>query len=454
MNREFDNYLSEWKMSQNRKPLIIRGARQVGKTYTVRKFAKEHYSFFLEINLEQESSLSVVFESLNPQKVIDELTAIFQIPVFAGKTLIFIDEIQAVPKAILALRYFYEQQPDIHIIAAGSLLDHTLNDMTYSMPVGRIEFAYMYPLTFTEFLSAINEHGLVEAIRNYRLSETFSLAIHNRILEFLRLYFFVGGMPEAVNYYVLNKELSGIEKIHESLISTFQFDFGKYGTKKQQENLKSVLYYVANNVGLKVKYANINKNIHSNLLKDAFLKLELSRVVHLIRRTKSVQVPITQMQDENVFKAILFDIGLLNHIAKIALSDIPKLILSNEGGLAEQFVFQELIASGKTFMDQKMHYWLREAKNSNAEIDCLFQIGNKIYPVEIKAGKRGTLKSLHVFLAEKKMDTGIRLNSDLPNIGFNLSATINLAEIRQLNYNLISLPLYFAFYLKTLISDI
>lgn len=278
--------------------------------------------------------------------------------------MIFIDEIQTSPAAIKALRYFYEQKPGLHIITAGSLLDHTLNEIKYSMPVGRIEFAYMYPLTFYEFLHSIEESGLVEIINNYTLQDTFGEAIHYKINELLRIYFFIGGMPEAVDNYINKKNLAEIEKIHAGILTSIEYDFAKYGTRKQQEYLKDVLHYAANNIGHKVKYSNVNKSANSKLLKGAFLKLVMSRIIHLVISTKSTDIPITRLQN------------------------------------------------------------------------------NDIFPVEIKAGKRGTLKSLHVFLAEKNKETGIRFNLDLPSYGKNLTAPLNLPEKKQIKIILFS-RLYF-----------
>ncbi len=444
MDRLIEEYLAEWKDSLNRKPLIIRGARQVGKTYAIEKFAEKNYRRLLKVNLEQDRNIHSVFESMQPDQIINELSLLYKVPAEDENTLFFIDEIQVCPKAIASLRYFYEQRPGLHVICAGSLLDHTLNEIQYSMPVGRIDFAYMYPLTFSEFLVAIGEHGLVQFINGFSLEGSFSEAVHNRILELLRLYFFIGGMPEAVDYYVKTKELSGIEKIHSNLITSIEYDFAKYGTRKQQEHLKDVLHYVTNNVGKKVKYVNVNRNAPSSLLKDAFLKLEMSRIVHLVRHTRSTGISLSQMQDNDVFKPVFFDIGVLNHIAGIRLMDIDNLVTAFEGALAEQFVFQELMASGEPYIEQKLFYWIREAKNSNAEIDCLYQIGNSIYPIEIKAGKRGKLKSLHVFLAEKNKETGIRFNTDIPSVGRGFTARVNLPDREEITYNLVSLPLYLA----------
>ncbi len=170
----------------------------------------------------------------------------------------------------------------------------------------------------------------------------------------------------------------------------------------------------------------------------------MSRIIHLIRHTKSANVPLTRFQDNDIFKPVFFDIGLVNRLAKIQLSDLDNLVTVFEGALAEQFVCQEFIANAPFHEEKKLNYWIREAKNSNAEIDCLFRANNRVYPIEIKAGKRGTLKSLHIFLAEKNKKTGIRFNHDLPSYGKNLTAPLNLQEKKQLTYDLVSLPLYFA----------
>ncbi len=445
MKRQIENYLKQWKSNKNRKPLIIRGARQVGKTYTIAKFGKTNFKHYLEINLEQNENLKTFFKNKNPQNIINELSVFFNTPIIPGMSLLFIDEIQLSQDAITGLRYFHEQMPDLHIIAAGSLLDHTLNEMKYSMPVGRVEFAYMYPLSFKEFLLAFEEKGLIDNIDNFSFNNQFGQLIHSKITEYLRLYFFIGGMPEAIKTYISTQNLIEVEKIHSSIITSLQYDFAKYGTRRQQDYLKEALQYSANNIGRKVKYVNINKNVHSSHLKEALHKLELSRIIHLVRKTKSVNVPITQYVDNDTFKPVFMDIGLANHIAQIKLTDIKNIITDFKGALAEQFVGQEFIASFQFFKQAKLYYWTREAKNSNAEIDYLFQKENTIYPVEVKAGKTGTLKSMHVFFVEKNKDIGIRFNLDIPSYGKNLTASIRFKiKNEELKYKLVSLPLYFA----------
>ena len=449
MKREIEQYLLYWKDSINRKPLILRGARQVGKTFSVIKFGKENFDDVLLLNAEQDDNLKNVFNSKNPTLIINELSALYNKPVIEGKTLLFIDEIQLLPEAIVALRYFYEQMPGLHIIAAGSLLDHTLNELPYSMPVGRVEFAFMYPMSFKEFLLANDQQGVVNYLDKFSPDESFSEAIHQKLIELLRLYFFIGGMPEAVRVYTKTKNLIEVEKVHSAILTSFQYDFAKYSTRSQQDYLKESLKYVAKNVGKKVKYSAINNSVHSSYIKDALLKLELSRIIHLVRKTKSSKVPINQYVDNNVFKPLFLDIGLLCSLSHIKLTGLKNLVTDFEGALAEQFVGQELLTSFNYYEDAKLYYWVREAKNTNAEIDFLYQIGNGIYPVEVKAGKTGTLKSLQVYLAGKKEHTGIRFNIDLPSVGKNLKATVILGGNKKvIDYNLVSLPLYFAALIK------
>lgn len=450
MERFFEKYLVAWKNKSNRKPLIVRGARQVGKTYTIAQFAKNNFPYFINVNLERYPELKEIFKSKNPKLILAELSAYFSIPTKAGETLLFIDEIQNSPEAIVSLRYFHEEMPNFFVIAAGSLLDHTLNEMKYSMPVGRVEFGYLYPMTFSEFLIAMSKKGLYEYIKNYKFSQAFSTALHSKIMEYLRLYFFIGGMPEAVKMFAKTSDLTDVEQVHESILTSLQYDFAKYGTRKQQQLMQDCLLFTARNTSRKVKYTKINPNVDSKSVKSALFKLETSRIIHLIRKTKSTSVPINQMVDNNTFKSLFLDIGLANHLGKIKLLEIKNLITDYEGVLAEQFVGQELLASTfPAFVDSQLYYWQRESKNSNAEIDYLLQMGNNVYPVEVKAGKTGTLKSLQVFLAETHKTNAIRFNADLPTVGKNLTATAQIKkQNKTITYNLVSLPLYFSEFIQ------
>lgn len=454
MKRLITKEFIQWKNRENRKPLIVRGARQVGKTYSIDEFARNNFSHFLKINFEAQPELKSIFKSNNTEQILQELTILFGIDFMPNETLLFLDEIQTCPEALVSLRYFYEQQPKLHVIAAGSLLDFALNDVQYSMPVGRVEFCYLFPMNFQEFLLALSQEKLLNYIRNYSPGKAFSPVIHSKILEYLKTYFFIGGMPEAVKTFINQNKLSEVERIHSSILTTLQFDFAKYGTRKQQDYLLSVLKYSALNAGKKVKYVNIDSDVRSAMFKETFQRLQMSRIIHKITHTNANQVPLTTNENTNIFKPLFFDIGLSNHLSGIRLISLEEIFTNNQGALAEQFIGQELLTTAPPYLDSKLYYWTREAKSSNSEIDYLYQHQNRIFPIEVKSGKGGTLKSLQVYLFEKKLNTGIRYNLDLPTVG-QFSVKVHAAKSEgKLAYQLLSLPLYMCFRIDKLIESI
>lgn len=431
MNRYFESYLENWKNRKSRKPLIVRGARQIGKTYTIEEFGKKNFPDVVKVNFEEKPELKDFFVTNDTDEILTNLNSYFSKSIKDGDTLLFLDEIQQCPSAIAGLRYFYEKRPKLHIIAAGSLLDHVLNDISYSMPVGRIEFAYMHPLNFLEFLNAMGEKGLTAYLNSYRFPKKISPPIHEKLLKLARLYYFIGGMPEAVREYSDSKDLIEVERIHESIIRTLELDFSKYGTKSQQENLISILRYIPTGIGKKIKYVNIDPYKRSDALRTAFNLLEMSRIVSLTNHTSAEGIPLEQGKNDRISKPLFLDIGLANHILKLRLTDINDLITVNEGSLAEQFVGQQILSTDAFYLDPKLYYWVREAKNSNAKLDFVTEYDHKIIPIEVKAGKTGTLRSLQVFMKEKKLRKALRFNADQP------SETTG-------DYDLISLPLYLA----------
>ena len=452
MKREIIQYLKEWKNRTERNPLILRGARQVGKTYIIEEFANADFRNCLKINLEEKPEYKKLFFDNDVKRILTELSILLNEDVSFGDTLFFIDEIQTCPEAIQSLRYFKEKIPELHIICAGSLLDHTLNEMKLPMPVGRVEFMYMYPMNFKEFLVAINQEKLVTYIREYDFMRPFSEVIHNQIAQHLRFYFFIGGMPAAVNNFAKNTKLPDIQRIQNNILTSIQYDFAKYGTRKQQEYLQIVLRYCGRYPGRKIKYSNVDREIRSTYLKEAFKKLALSRIIHIVKHSNAMKVPLTEHVKEDVFKTVFLDIGFVNQLNQIELTGVDNLVTANEGILAEQFIAQELLSIQPAFLSPELFYWSREEKSSNAEIDFIFQYKNKIYPVEVKAGKTGTLKSMQMYLYEKKLKEGIRFNMDLPNKG-TFNAKINApGKDNELSWTLLSLPLYMVSELKRLID--
>jgi len=442
MIRYISEYLIEWKNRQYKKPLIVRGARQVGKTYIIEQFGRDNYEKVIKINFEETPDFIPFFQTNDVEQIVQNLEIYLGIKIEKTDTLLFLDEIQICPKAIVSLRYFYEKMPDLHIIAAGSLLDHTLNDLQYSMPVGRVEFAYMYPLNFHEFLIAIGKKSLVDFLKTYKIEQQIPLPIHNKLIKFVRLYFFIGGMPEAVKIFAQTNSLIDVERIHESIIKSLEFDFAKYGTRSQQNIMAKLLKYIPRAIGQKFKYVNFDNSIRSDATKKALNLLVMSRIIQLIRNTKASGIPLENNVVEKIFKPIFIDIGLANNVLKLRLTDIEQINLNNEGSLAEQFVGQELLCLPPYFSENEIYYWMREKRNSEAEIDYLVQNKNQIVPIEVKAGKTGTLKSLQVFVSEKNIKKAIRFNSNTPSI-VEVETFLKISnKMKKVNFKLISLPLY------------
>ncbi len=452
MYREYTSFLRHWRQRSNRKPLIIRGARQVGKTYLVEEFANE-FDTFIKINFEENASYCQVFADMDVKNILEIISLDFGCKIVPGNTLIFLDEIQTCPEIIPALRYFYEHVPGLHVIAAGSLLDHVLNKLKQPMPVGRLEFLYMYPMTFREFLIACGHDTLVNYLDSWSVDINISEIIHHKLLKLLCTYIFVGGMPEAVKVFVDESGLLEVERVHESILATMEIDFSKYGNGIDYDNLRAILRYLPRGIGKKLKYSRIAPSLKSDAIRKAFEKLELSRIAHRVSATSSVQLPLMQFANQKDFKPLFLDIGLATHLLKIRLPDLEELMLVNEGELAEQFIGQQLLASEPFFINTELFYWRREQKDSNAELDYLVTHGSTTVPVEVKAGKTGTLKSLHVFMLEYGKNLAIRFNTDLPSIT-EVKTTVKMKSgNKSVAYRLLSLPLYMVNFCKPVITD-
>jgi len=452
MHRTTLEFLKIWKQRKNHKPLIVRGARQVGKTFLVKMFASE-FETFVEINFEENPEYKDIFTSNDVESIIQNISLTKGLKISEGTSLLFLDEIQMCPEAITTLRYFYEKKPGLHVIAAGSLLDHVLNNLKLPMPVGRVEFLYMYPMSFHEFLIAMGEDLLVEFLNDYKIENEISVVVHKKLLKLLRIYFFVGGMPEAVKTHIDTSDFLEVERVHESILMSMEIDFAKYAGNGDQQNLRSVLKYIPRGIGKKMKWAAIDNSVKSTNLKQAFEKLERSRVIHRVSATSTVEIPLNQNIKQNVFKPLYADIGLARHILGVRLIDPEKLMLINEGEMAEQFIGQQLLCRKPEFIDRELYYWVREKADSNAEIDYLFEYFNQVLPVEVKAGKTGTLKSLHVFMKEKNKALALRFNADLPG-KTDVKTSLKMKNtIEQVDYKLISLPLYLVNYVDNILDN-
>ncbi len=453
MIRLAENELAAWKVRVGRKPLIVRGARQVGKTYLVEAFGKSHFTSCLTVNLEQKEELHPLFARMEAGRIVQELSLYFNRPIVPGQTLLFLDEIQACPKAIACLRYFHDEIPGLHVVAAGSLLDFSLREFKHSVPVGRIEYLHLNPMTFQEFLRATGENALASYLDGYRVGDDLGDALIARLQDLLRVYFFVGGMPSAVAAYAERHDLLEVQRNLASIATTLQDDFAKYGTRAQQRHMRQVLRYVPRNIGRKVRYVNISREVRADALGVALELLELSRIVTLVRHTSGNGIPLGAEASERHFKPILVDIGLCNNLCGLNLPDAAHLLTVQEGGLAEQFVGQELRSQGPVFEEHPLFYWHREEKNANAEVDYLRACEGRIVPIEVRAGTSGSLKSLQVFLAGKNRDFAVRLNMDKPSLGSFTTMIGGPGGVQNVAYTLLSLPLYLVGQLDRLLRE-
>jgi len=268
MQRKQFEFLEHWISKRNRKPLIIRGARQVGKSTVIKLFSEANNISLANINLERHINLSESFKKNDPQAIINILESLPNMSKISTDSLLFLDEIQAIPEAISALRYFYEDMPNQAIVAAGSLLEFVLSAHSFSMPVGRVEYLHMGPMTFTEFLDALHEEKLVSIIREYQLGQEIDLVIHSRLMELVSLYFYIGGMPEAVDTYVETKNLQEVSEVHQSIIDTYRDDFPKYIGNRNLSRIQNIFNFAARNIGIKVKYSHFSRDNKSATIKS------------------------------------------------------------------------------------------------------------------------------------------------------------------------------------------
>ncbi|MCF6361171.1 MAG: AAA family ATPase [Cyclobacteriaceae bacterium] len=412
MKRSIYKSLLKWKEETNRKPLLLRGARQIGKTYIVDKLGKNEFRTSITLNFERNPEYKAIFSSYNPTEIIEKIILYTGKQILKGKTLLFLDEIQECPKAIMSLRYFYEEMPEMHIIGAGSLLEFSLQSADYRMPVGRVQYLYMYPLSFSEFLIALSEKPLNDYILNTNNLPKIPNELHVKLIDYVRKYYIIGGMPAVVNKYISTKDVLACQRIQHSILETYQDDFAKYTRKSQLKYVKKVFSVISTLIGQKVVYTNIDSVAKSRDLKAAFELLETAGIIYKVKRTSGAGLPFEASTKENYYKPIFLDIGLMHAINGIYSETIKEedLTAIYKGAVAEQFVGQELLALSNNYMKASLYYWAREAKNSSAEIDFLLSKNEKIIPVEVKSGKKGTLRSLLLFLETYKARQGIKIS--------------------------------------------
>lgn len=412
MERSLLNELHQWKEKKERLPLLIRGARQVGKSYLVESFGRSAFEFFAVVNFELRPEYASCFQTLEPAEILPQLEGICKTRIIPGRTLLFLDEIQNCPRAIMALRYFKEKLPDLHVIGAGSLLEFTIEDEKFSFPVGRVQSLYLRPLSFQEFLKAKGEEKLIEPLQKATFANPLGEGIHDYLLKLVKLYFFIGGMPAAIDTFLKENSLVECQRIHETVLGNYRNDFGKYASKAQHKYLQRLFEKAPRIVGHHFKFSKIDPEMRSRELKIALEQLSFAGLIQQVHTTSASGLPLKAQMKENKFKLLFLDIGLLQSNLQTDAQEILNgdLLQINSGILAEQFVGQEFLAYADPYRKEELFFWEREQSSSSAEIDYILSIGGRLIPVEVKAGLAGKLKSLHAFMKEKDSSLGIQIS--------------------------------------------
>ncbi len=416
IQRNIDVELLEWKDNPMRKPLLLRGARQVGKSSAVRHFGKE-FQFFAEVNFESHKTVKTFFQGdIDIRLIVQKIAIYINVPIEEGKTLLFLDEIQECPEAIMALRFFKEDYPGLHVIAAGSLLEFTLQELP-TFGVGRIHTLFMYPMTFDEFLNANNENGLISMKRQADSQHPLDAAFHEKLIEYFRIYLLVGGMPEAVLAWIKTHNFNQCSHIQEDIILTYEDDFSKYKKRVSPDLLRTTLHGICHQPGEKITFKQISADYRSSQIREAVRLLTLAGLVIPVIATSGNGIPLDAEANEKNMKILLLDSGLLlsvlqlegnlaQHLVELIMTGSPQ-DLVKKGGLVEMVAGLELLRNKPCVQRQKMFY-REKSGNSIAEIDYLDTFHLKVTPIEIKSGTQGGMKSLWQFMREKRLTEAIR----------------------------------------------
>jgi uncharacterized protein len=443
MLRFASSELDAWRKGRNRKPLVLRGARQVGKTWLVRDFAERNKLQLIELNFERFPNLADLFSENSPQEILKNIEAALAIKIIPLSACLFLDEIQATPEILSKLRWFKEDMPELPVIAAGSLLEFALKKIRYSMPVGRITYFYLEPMSFFEFTRVSGNEALYQKLVSATIERAMPKPLHDACMEIYRQYCLVGGMPEAVQTWLDTRDIQACIKVQHDLLATFRDDFNKYGGEIDARLLNRILLSVAEQLGNKFVYSMVDSTVRTTVIKKSLMLLSLARVCSLVAYTSGNGLPLGAQSNEKFFKATMVDIGLVSTmlgLSSVRQSRSDIMAFTNKGGLAEQFVGQQLRTAQSPLMDPQLFYWQRTG-GRQGEIDYVVQHGGNIIPVEVKAGASGAMKSLHQFMADKNLGFAVRFNANSPMVEeMDVKTTLR----QPVKYRLLSLPLYLA----------
>lgn len=442
MRRHAAEYLEQWMAASVRKPLLMRGARQVGKTWLVRNLAEHTKKQLIEINFEKNPELYNAFSTNEPSIILRNIELIMHRKINIDQSILFLDEVQVFPELIAKLRWFYESLPTLPVIAAGSLLDFALAEHTFSMPVGRISYLHINPFSFEEFLIAKNCEDLVSFFETFQLKDSIPSVIHDRMMNLFREYLVVGGMPAAVNAWITTHSLHDVATAHSELVLSYRDDFAKYAGKVPTRHLEETMAAIPKLLGQKFIYSHVNSDVKATIMKNALNLLCKARVCYKVSATAANGLPLLAEVDDKRFKVEFIDVGLVSTLLGLRLDQIESvrdINLINQGAVSEQVVAQLLRTTSPGYTEAHNFYWCREEKSSNAEVDYIIQHHSNIIPVEVKSGKTGSLKSLQIFMQLKKRQLAVRINSDVPSFA---SVNVKSYDGKPVSYELLSIPFY------------
>ena len=437
-NRLINTELNIWLAKPDRKPLVLRGARQVGKTTVINQFAQQ-FEQYIYLNLEIKEDKEPFIKYSNLEQLLQTIFFLKnQLLAKKEETLIFIDEIQEVPEALNILRYFYEQEPTIKVIAAGSMLE-SIFDKKIHFPVGRIEYKVLRPVSFPEFLEALGETAALEQLHKI----PFQQFAQDKLIKLYHQYAIIGGMPEVVNNYVKNKDFTSLNSIFDSLITSYLDDVEKYAKNDTQIlHLRHVIKSSFSEAGKRIKFAGFgNSSYRSREIGECLRTLEKVMLLHLIYPNTSATLPFLPDLKKSPRLQIL-DTGMLNHFVGIQKEILGSDDLSKiyQGTMIEHLTGQELLANQYSALSE-LFFWVKEKKESTAEVDFLFSFEGKIIPIETKSGKTGTLRSLHLFMDEAPHNMAVRF----------YAGDVNISEVKTTQnktFFLLSLPYFLVSQIK------
>jgi len=453
MERTVERQLDTWLLAKTKLPLILRGARQTGKTWLVRNLAQRHKRDLFELNFERDLQLVKLFNSNDPRKIVDEISIEMGRVFDIDKSILFLDEIQAAGEIISKLRWFAEELPQLSVVSAGSLLEFTLANHNFSMPVGRVKFIHVEPMGFGEFLIAHNQKLIYEKLNIWKLGEDFSPALHKQAQKWYHRYTMVGGMPAIVQSDISGSSGRECRELQRDISATYRADFSKYSKNIPPFILDHALQYTARSIGSKFIYSHINKDVKQHFAKRALELLASAKVCHLVRHSSGNGVPLGGEVKDSFKKVILTDVGLFHALtgtpAGESFPELERFSDDIRGRIAEQVVGQHLRLLGPFSGDgPELFYWQREGGRPG-EIDYLIQHNTRVIPVEVKSGTAGKMKSLHQFMYDKKLDLAVRFDGNEPRVE---TLSLKTTQSNHVSYKLISLPWYMAEFLSEILE--